>query len=156
MDIKSLFAEGLINEFQRQTEQGTSKWEGLNTITSNYKTEGFTHKDEYLVGHGREIVKTSEGEIFIRAYSGDVISGLNQLGLSESVIMGFLAKIIVDHADKTRFDEDYTQTEMNWKYEYKVLVNSEDPFLKVGVEKIYYNNEVVFIHSINVSKYREA
>ena len=158
MNPKDILDTGLQSGFASQGTYNTVNRAGFQLSATHVVKDGGVYHDEYVTGGGNELARTVDGQAIIRTYAGDTISAekLNQLGISEEEVLNFLKRIILEHANDTRFDQDFELLQGEWQYNYKVTYTSEDPYLITGIETIRYAGQQVFVHAFNISNVRES
>jgi hypothetical protein len=154
--IKTLLARGLERGFAGETITGMAKRGGFNLKSSHFENDSGTYHDEWYTnrtGGGQEIVKTGN-QTFTRVYAGGTIplEKLQQLGISEKDVMGFLKKQILINGEKIRLNTNFRpKVNGDWQYSYQVLDTSKEIPLTFGKEIIKYKGHLVFVHDFIIS-----
>ncbi len=103
------------------------------------------------VGGGQEIARQYDEGTVTRLYAGGTISleKLEELGLTKKDVTSQLKKFIQWSERKTRLREDYeSEPDGDWGYSYKVILTLDQIPLRIGVETIVYQDQLVFAHGI--------
>lgn len=158
MSGNNLLTQGLQKGFANSTDKEEITRGGFQLTSSHYEDNNGIYHDEWVTGGGQELLRDSDGQSMTRTYVGNVVSSekLNSLGITETDVMILLKKVITDHGDKIRFNEDFKLTSDDWQYSYRVTYKREDPFIINGIEEIFYKDESVFVHTFGISKVVEA
>ncbi len=157
-DIKKVLTQGLLNgyagggKFKKFTR---TIFEGTSSIQDVF---GATYHDEWFVpsisGGGQELVKSVNGEMFTRLYSGGTlkVEKLKSIGTTVDEISKRLKDSILNLKDKTRLTENCElEIDESWKYTYEVVFRNMEFDTYLGIERIFYRNNLVHIHNFILS-----
>lgn len=157
MSSQDLITEALQANFRKETDFTGVYRHGVLLNSSTYEGgEDEVVTDQWIastkVTAGQEIVSVNGRPTFTRIYIGGVIPmQIQEMGLTESQVLEFLEKIILEHGGSTRLDTDFTYEHGNWSYYYRAERLNDDLKLMKGAERIYYTGKddrkkVVFLH----------
>lgn len=151
-ETKKLLGTGLSGGYGASNYGETTR-AGFSLETSDFESELGKYHDEWAahqLGGGQELGRLANGEMATRVYAGGMIDSdlLRKLGLTDDDVSKKLKFFLGKFGDKTRFDEEIEFIDGKWKYSYKLLETVEEIPVLNGVEKITYDNSLVFVHFI--------
>jgi hypothetical protein len=147
-----LLTDGLAEGYVGIKKPEKVQRSGFSGKANDYTTpEGGHYRDEWFAddnGGGQELAKEGS-EQSTRVYAGGVISTeeLQKLGLTTKDVISRLIISVGELKEKTRLSKPCSLTLPDgWKYDYKILKQSEEVPLTIGYESIECNGREVFAH----------
>ncbi len=147
---------GLLKGYVGDKPPGWKVRGGVDFRSLEQNLSSGTYHDEWISGRnggGQETFASKTESSYTRVYSGGVFPDaiLTRLGTDMLTVESRLSSFIKGSEGKTRLDQDYFKVDGDWQYGYEVIERFPEIGLTLGIEKIDFKDNAVFVHLIGVS-----